>query len=126
MRPTDARSKLNVVQGSQRLPKPFVAPCADGLSRLAACRIIRLQYFTQVRLRHPELSKDQSHLTFSLLFLEFNHLEPNASDSSSIIMATNSDIFRVGADRPGEASGALSRSTSLTVNDRVSAMEDSY
>lgn len=127
MRPTDARSKLNVVQGSQRLPKPFVAPCADGLPRLAACRIItRLQYFRQVRLRHPVLSKDQSHLIFSHLFLEPNHLEPSASKSSSIIMATNSDIVRVGVDRPGEASGALSRSTSLTVNDRVSAIEGSY
>lgn len=126
MHPTDARSKLNVVQGSQRLPKPFVAHCADGLPRLAACRIIRLQYFRQVRLRQPVLSKDQSHLTFSHLFLESNHLEPSASDNTSIIMATNSDIVRVGVDRPGEASGALSRSTSLTVNDRVSAIEDSY
>lgn len=70
MRPTDARSKLNVVQGSQRLPKPSVASCADGLPRLAACRIIRLQYFRQVRLSHPVLSKDQSHLIFSHLFQE--------------------------------------------------------
>lgn len=32
-------TELNAVQGSQRLPKPLVAPEADGLPSLESCRM---------------------------------------------------------------------------------------